>query len=277
MALQDLFTPEECKPMLSPEVKAGEFTALDRFIFESWGYVVIPDVLSADEVARCYEASERLHADREGGFGQLGRGYETSQDLERLIDHPAVLPKIRALYGDRFILQASWNTMQPAHAGVGRWHQDGSSAFDFKQLSYPIPLIQLRASFLLSDQTEPGMGNMELIPGSHRSQVGLPDEVREAKGEVPIGHVICATAGSVLLFHNAVWHRTYAHNGDRDRYTAHYVYSPPWVRPADRMENSEDFLARTTPLRRSLMGQFERPDAAFGRSYEAPPFEPSQA
>lgn len=258
--------------MLNPEVRPGPFTELDKFVFESWGYFVIPDVLSPDEAAECYDASERLHKARERAFGQLGRGYETEPSLERLIDHPAVLPKVRGLYGDRFLLQASWNTMQPAHAGVGGWHQDGSSAYNFNQVGYPVPLIQLRASFLLTDQTEPGMGNMELIPGSHRSQVALPEEIRNQKGDTPIGHVICATAGSVLLFHNGVWHRTYRHDGDRDRYTAHYVYSPPWVRPADRFDNSDDFLQRTTPMRRALMGQFERPDAPFGASYEPLPF-----
>jgi ectoine hydroxylase len=258
--------------MLSPTVTPGEFTPVDKFIFESWGYFIIPDVLSADEVAECYDASARLHGQRDKQFGQLGRGYETEPSLERLIDHPDVLPKIRGLYGDRFILQASWNTMQPAHAGMGRWHQDGSSAYDFKQLGYPVPLIQLRASFLLTDQSEPRSGNMELIPGSHRSMVGLPDEIRGAGDDVPIGHVILASAGSVLVFHNAVWHRTYAHDGDQDRYTAHYIYSPPWVKNADRLQNSTDFLERTTPLRRALMGEFARPDAPFGVSYEAPPF-----
>jgi ectoine hydroxylase len=258
--------------MLSPTVAAGELTAADRFIFESWGYFVIPGVLSSEEVDECYAASQRLHAQRERGFGQVGRGYETEPCLERLIDHPAVLPKVRGLYGDRFVLQASWNTMQPAHAGTGRWHQDGSNAYDFKLLGYPIPLIQLRASFLLTDQSRPRMGNMELIPGSHRSQVPLPEELRSAGEDVPIGHVICAPAGSVLLFHNAVWHRTYAHDGDRDRYTAHYIYSPPWVRNADRLANSGEFLERTTPLRRALMGEFARPDAPYGVSYDAPPF-----
>ena len=258
--------------MLNPEVAPGAFTELDKFVFESWGYIVIPDVLSVDEAAECYAASERLHAARERAFGQIGRGYETEPCLEGLIDHPAVLPKVRGLFGDRFVLQASWNTMQPAHAGVGGWHQDGSSAYDFKQVGYPIPLIQLRASFLLTDQTEPGTGNMELIPGSHRAQVPLPDEVRSARADTPIGHVICARAGSVLLFHNGVWHRTFRHDGDQDRYTAHYVYSPPWVRSADRLTNSTDFLERTTPMRRALMGEFARPDAPYGANYEPLPF-----
>ncbi|MFD2083492.1 Phytanoyl-CoA dioxygenase (PhyH) [Actinopolymorpha cephalotaxi] len=259
--------------MLNPEVAPGAFTELDRFVFESWGYLVIPDVLTAEEAEECYDASERLHAARDKEFGQLGRGYETESSLERLIDHPAVLPKVRGLFGDRFVLQSSWNTMQPAHGRTGGWHQDGSGAYDFGKLGYPVPLIQLRASFLLTDQTRPGTGNMELIPGSHRSTVPLPADIRAARGDVPIGHVICAPIGSVLLFHNGVWHRTYRHDGDRDRYTAHYVYSPPWVRPADRLTNSADFLERTTPMRRALMGEFERPDAPYGAGYEPPPFD----
>ncbi len=79
--------------MLSPTVTPGEFTPVDKFIFESWGYFIIPDVLSAEEVAECHDASARLHGQRDKQFGQLGRGYETEPSLERLIDHPAVLPK----------------------------------------------------------------------------------------------------------------------------------------------------------------------------------------
>jgi hypothetical protein len=259
--------------MLSPDVRPGDLTDLDRFVFDSWGYFVIPDVLRRAEVEECLEASQRLHA-RAGSrtFAQVGRGYEAEPALERLIDHPAVLPKVRGLYGDRFIVQAGWNTTQPAGGGPGGWHQDGSGAYDFRLLGYPTPLIQLRASFLLNDQTSPRMGNMELVPGSHRSRVPLPRRAPEAD-HLPIGHVICAAAGSVLVFHNAVWHRTCAHDGDYDRYTMHYIYSPPWVRPADRLVNDAEFLRHTTGLRRSLMGEFTRPDAPYGAGYEAPDFE----
>ncbi|MDQ0899609.1 hypothetical protein [Paenibacillus sp. V4I7] len=106
-----------------------------------------------------------------------------------------------------------------------------------------------------------------MSPGSHRSQDQLPGAIRTAKDDVPIGHVICAPAGSVLFFHNADWHRTFAHDGDYDRYTMHYIYSPPWVRCSDRFENNQEFLERTTATRRYLMGQFTRPDAPIGASY----------
>ena len=260
--------------MLQPVSAPGCFTELDHFIFESWGYLIIPDVLSAEEAAACLAASKRLHAAAgTKGWGQIGRGYETEPALERLIDHPGVLPKVRGLYGDRFVLQAGWNTMQPARGVMGKWHQDGSNAYDFQKVGYPIPLLQLRASFLLTDQSEPRMGNMELIPGSHRSLVPLPDVVRKGESDAPIGHVICAQAGAVLLFHNAVWHRAYVHDGDYDRYTMHVIYSPPWVRSSDRLHNSEAFLEHTTPLRRALLGEYDRPDAPYGFGYPALPFE----
>lgn len=269
--------PKEPASVPSPEVEAGQLTDTDRFIFESWGYFIIRDVLNRTEVEECLEASKRLHGRaRSTTFAQVGRGYEAEEALELLIDHPAVLPKVRGLYGDRFIVQAGWNTVQPAGGKTGGWHQDGSGTYDFKLLGYPIPLIQLRASFLLNDQLTPRLGNMELIPGSHRSRVPVPRQAAGRDGDLPIGQVICAAAGSVLVFHNAVWHRACAHDGDYDRYTMHYIYSPPWVRPADRLANDAEFLGRTTPLRRSLMGEFERPDAPYGFGYDAPDFSSRQ-
>jgi ectoine hydroxylase len=264
--------------LLNPVAAPGVLTELDKFMIEAWGYIIIPNVLNEDEIAECLEASKRIHkAAGTTGFGQVGRGYETEESLERHIDHPAIIPKIRGLYGDHFILQAGWNTVQPAGGAAGGWHQDGSGAFDFKKLGAPIPLIQLRASFLLTDQSKERMGNMELIPGSHRSLVSLPGHLKDETGSFPISHVICAPAGSVLLFHNAVWHRTYYHDLDFDRYTMHYIYSPPWVSPSDRLENNIDFLNRTTPLRRALMGEFKRPEAPYGLGYDKPPFEESEA
>jgi ectoine hydroxylase len=262
--------------MLDPISQAGELTEVDRFIFESWGYLVIPNVLSKDEVKEVLEASVELHEKNNSpdAWAQIGHAVSLSPAFERLMDHPAVFPKVRALYGqDRFILQSSWSTKQPGPGGNGNWHQDGSHAFEFRDVGYPPPLMQLRASFLLNDQLVPGTGNLELIPGSHRSRVTLPTSVMREKGSVPISHVLCAPAGSVLLFHNGVWHRSYEHNHEYDRHTAHYIYSPPWMKCSDRFANDPAFLERTTPLRRYLMGEFGRPDAPFGESYEAYPFD----
>jgi ectoine hydroxylase len=259
---------------LTPLAAPGPMTEMERFVFECWGYLIIPEVLSAAECDEALEAARRVHGSRPAEkFRQLGRGFENEPALERLMDHPAVLPKVRALYGDRFVLQAAWCTVMPANSDHSSWHQDGSGAFDFKQLGYPVPLLQLRASFNLTDQSELGTGNMAMIPGSHRSPVPLPQSVRKQPYASPIQHIIRAGRGSVLLFHNGVWHCPMPSRLTYDRYNMHFIYSPPWLRRSDREATDPAFLARTTPRRRALAGDYERPDGPFGGGVTAIPFD----
>ena len=77
--------------------------------------------------------------------------------------------KVRGLYGDKFVMQSGWCARLVANGSIVGWHQDGSGAYGFEKVGYPVPLLQLRASFNLTDQSQEYMGNMMLIPGSHRS------------------------------------------------------------------------------------------------------------
>jgi hypothetical protein len=58
-----------------------------------------------------------------------------------------------------------------------------------------------------------------------------------------------------------------------DRYNMHFIYSPPWLRRSDREATDPAFLARTTPRRRALSGDYERPDALFGAGMPGIPTE----
>ena len=70
-------------------------------MFDTIGYLVIPGALSPAETEACLEASRRAHAAYpRGQWRQLGHLYETEPAIEQLIDHPAVLPKVRALMGE---------------------------------------------------------------------------------------------------------------------------------------------------------------------------------
>src|SRR5262245_1365326 len=180
-----------CPTELSPFSKPGPLSEMDRFIFESFGYLLIEDVLNAAECQEVLAAATRLHAGHpKDHLMQLGRGFETEPSIERLIDHPAVLPKIRGILGDRFVLGAAWCTIQPAGSESVGWHRDGSSAFEYQQLGYPTPLLQLRASYNVTDQSNDFMGNMMMVPGSHRSPVGLPEAVHQEIYATPIQHII---------------------------------------------------------------------------------------
>jgi hypothetical protein len=202
---------------------------------------------------------------------QRGAIYEHEPAVEPLIDPPSVLPKVRALLGDYFILQSSWCTLSPPGFQGGGWHQDGSGVYEFRRLATPTPLVQLRIGFFLTDQTHPNMGNMVLLPGSHNSSVPLPRPVRDE--DLPIRDVICGRPGTALMFHQGVYHCGTKNERDYPRFIQHMVYAPPWLVPSDRKRNDRTFLERTTPLRRALLGEWNRPEEPFGMGYAKPPFE----
>jgi phytanoyl-CoA dioxygenase PhyH len=257
-----------------PFSEPGAMSDMDRFVFECYGYILIDNVLSPEECDEVLGAATRLHTGQpKEKLLQIGKGFEHEPAIERLIDHPAVLPKVRALLGERFVLQAAWCTVQPSGSQSVGWHQDGSSAYDFKQLGYPVPLLQLRASFHLNDQSEPLMGNMMMIPGSHRSRLDLPPNMRKEVNACPIQQILCVKRGSVLLFHNGVWHSPMPNNRNYDRYNMHFIYSPPWLRRSDRDATDPEFLERTTPVRRALMGDYARADVPFAGGFPAIPFD----
>lgn len=260
--------------MQTPMGKPGPLTDMERFLFETMGYLVVPGALSPEEVAECLEAAKRVHATYDhGGSRQLGAMYEVEEAFEKLIDHPSVFGKVRALLGDYFILQSSWCTVQKAGAKGGGYHQDGSGVYEFRRLAIPTPLVQLRVGYYLTDQSGDKMGNMIFIPGSHNTAAIPPREACGAEDGIPIRDVVCGEPGTAVLFHQGCWHCAGSNDMDFDRYTQHMVYAPPWLTPSDRLRNSPEFLARTTPLRRALVGEWTRPEQPYGMGYPKPPFE----
>jgi hypothetical protein len=255
-----------------PLAKPGAMSDAERFMFDVAGYLVIPEALTADEVARYLEAATRAHsAYPSDQWRQLGAVYEKEPAIAELIDHPSVLPKVRALLGDYFILQSSWCTLSPPGFQGGGYHQDGSAPYEFRRLALPTPLVQLRVGYFLTDQSEPDMGNMVMVPGSHNAAVPMPRS-GSAEDDLPIREVICGKPGTALLFHQGVFHCGTKNNRDFPRYIQHMVYAPPWLIPSDRTHNDPAFLESTTPLRRALLGEWKRPEEPFGVGYTRPPF-----
>ncbi len=258
--------------MATPIGKPGAMTAMERYLFDVTGYLVIPDALNRDEVEACLAAAKRVHAPHpQDQWRQLGAVYEKEPAVENLIDHPSVFKKVRDIYGDYFILQSSWCTVSPPGFGGGGYHQDGSGPYEFRRLAERTPLVQLRIGFFLTDQTNTNMGNMVLIPGSHNTPSVLPN--RSEFDDLPIKDIICGKPGTALMFHQGVFHCGTKNEMDYHRYIQHMVYAPPWLVPSDRTHNDPAFLERTTPLRRALLGEWKRPDEPFGAGYQRPPFE----
>jgi hypothetical protein len=140
----------------------------------------------------------------------------------------------------------------------GGWHIDGNDQ-GYRAFGWPIPLLQLKVGYYLTDMTQPGNANLTVVPGSHKSRhvPSLPD--LEAQHSWPGEEQVCAPAGSAILFHNALFHTAarYA-SPSHHRTMLYYAYEHPWMIGAQgHWGYSKDFYNRQlTPAQRKLFHGF---------------------
>ena len=302
-----------------PYGKPGEMTETERYLFETTGLLIIPDALSPEETEACVAASDRIHSNLEfvqkqqvmqaggeppasieewqgSGLQQLDNVWEAEPAFEALIDHPSVIEKVRALFGDTFILHSSWNTMVPGTDATGvhpdpnpktGFHQDGTGSYSFNMMGNnnglggtggPTPLVQLRIGFVMTDLSEPGVGQLAgkcsrslcvfrplrsggvlwaVIPGSHNAKMALPSGFTEDPELMTIAVEVNAKPGTAILFHQGVYHTSTPNYRPYNRYIQHMIYSGPWLVRSGRTGSDPKWLEQTTERRRLLMGDFE--------------------
>ena len=179
--------------------------------FERDGWAVLPDVLSADEVAAARlalvgaaEASEARGIPTRMDYLDPGAQNIRVYDLLEydpvfleLVVHPAVLPyATRLLDGDLSISNFSANTALPGSRSMNA-HNDQSTVM-------PEPWTTrycMNAIWCLAD-TDEANGATRYLPGSHRFTgfAEVPDD--PALGMVPFE----APAGAVILMDGRLWH-----------------------------------------------------------------------
>jgi ectoine hydroxylase len=148
-----------------------------------------------------------------------------------LLDWPALMPYVKTLLNPKPHHHASDAIVEYSsdlHERALGWHIDGHDN-GFRNLGHPIPLLQLKIGYYLSDMTEPDQGNLTVIPGSHKTQA-MPDAADLKQGLFPGATQVCAPAGSAILFHNALWHAGGPFTRpDGQRTILYYAYEHPWM------------------------------------------------
>ena len=132
-------------------------------------------------------------------------------------------------------------------------HDDG-----YRLFGAPIPLLQLKVGYYMTDMTEPDQGNLCVIPGSHKAALGPDAADLQDVGLFDGATQVCAPAGTAILFHNALWHSAGPlTRADGGRVIAYYAYEHPWMMAsAEHWGYSEAFYASLSPAQRSFFHGF---------------------
>lgn len=216
--------------------------------FDTHGYLILERFLAPDHVTRLLAAVDRTTARRreavrtgalQTGFTQVnGRSTRFFYILDddplflELLDWPALMPFVHGLlnpkphhHGSDVILD--YGADFPDRKGG--WHLDGHDD-GYRGLGWPIPLLQLKVGYYLSDMSKPGNGNLALVPGSHKARNPPTNAEMGPRERLPGMVEVCAPAGTAILFHNALWHTSAAFAGpDNGRTMLYYAYEHPWM------------------------------------------------
>jgi hypothetical protein len=240
-------------------------TAVERAAFERDGYLALPAVLGLTAVQRY----EQLVSDAYGRWrrdaGKRRAMHElsvvsTCPALAPLCSHPGILGAVWSILGWNVrVYHSHVDVHPPEHDAVDHfaWHQDGGRQ-NRELETEPRPRMSVKVGYWLSDLSEPGRGNLRLVPGSHRANRIDGPPTRDVPWPDPPGAIeIRANAGDALLFDRRLWHARSINRSATTRKAVFFAYTYRWVRTRDAAPPPD---TRYTEVERQLLGLLDDVD-----------------
>ena len=230
---------------------------IERYCFDTQGYLVIEDVLTADEL-RKLKAGLPRNTDgsfRKNNVDLIGNPISYAEPTFRsLINHPRIVPYLKAIFCNG---SDPWDQTILLDHDYGMIFKRGDKGPPFHNGGTPhVPWLSYTARdgkifcalscvvWALTD-VNAGDGGFWCLPGSHKASFPLPEKIR-CYQHVPACAVQPAMkAGSALLFTEALTHGTRDWRADHERIALFYKYSPGYMarmktRPASVLEKLSD-------------------------------------
>ena len=219
------------------------------------GYVVLPDLLTADQVA-ALKAETALLETTAVDYSIHQRGCPAVQfaggAITDLIAHRPTIDFLEQLFGKDIVMMSyGYARSEPGHPGISL-HADGQpygSAIFGMQGSVP---WMVRVLYYLDDLTAE-VSPFRVVPRSHLSMHDDANPYRRFTSH-PEEMVVTAKAGSAILINHRVLHGNCPNSVERAREMLAIAYRPAWAGPQSDVEawNPEQ-LARLPEKVQQLM------------------------
>lgn len=252
----------------------ARLTEEQRRAFDADGFLVVPNALAPDRVARLVEAGDRLAAPLLNKPALSGRpeynhldlrpGLLREQALFELVAHSATVPLVVQLMSPNIHLHSTTliykRPESPDDPPFRRgWHRDIRIPRDLGHES--LPLVGIKICYCLTDFQQSSCGMTLFARGTHKRT----EPLKIPKGEVdPAGVEVCdlkLNAGDALFFENRIFHTAAPNRSDRTSKVLIYGYAYRWMKPEVYLEAPDRAqLERADPVERQLLGGYRDVD-----------------
>jgi phytanoyl-CoA dioxygenase PhyH len=260
----------------------ASMTREQRDQFDEDGYLVLPGVLSPDEMRHYSAALDLAYARNEraaDGSLHLLSAVTSAPDLIGLIDHPATFPLVWSILGWNVHIYHSHLDIHPPLTAPKpawwHWHQDGGRQ-NREIETDPRPRLSVKLAYWLSDVSQTGRGNLTLIPGSHRTNWLPGPPRRDVEWPLPDGaRQVAVNAGDVVFFDRRIWHARSDNLSEITRKCVFLGYTYRWITIRDEVAELADqpWWQALNPVQQQLLGGVGRGDGdhAWGHDPETTP------
>jgi hypothetical protein len=227
--------------MLAPIIDDRDWSLLSRpqqiHQLELEGYLVLPDLLDAEQLIRLKAATARLTTtavDYSEHQQVAGNVQFASPEITRLIGHPTTTEFLLDLFGDEIVMMTyAYARSEPGHPGISL-HTDGqpygSEIFGYEG-SCP---VLVRVLYYLDNLT-PDVSPFRVVPRSHLSLHAEANPYLRYQSH-PEEVMVTARAGSAVLIHPRVFHGNFPNRGNRSRELLAIAYRPAWAGPVAEVD-----------------------------------------
>jgi len=228
---------------------AGMTTQQKRAHLELEGFVVLPDMLSPEQLSAIRAELARLPT-KGMDYSEHQRGFTNVQwancpTATQVVDLPQMVEFLSGLFGDELVCTScTYAESRPGHPGIAI-HTDaqpyGSKIFGVQASCACL----VRVLYYLDDLI-PTRSPLKVIPRSHlslhadgnpyRRYLRHPDEV-----------MVCCKAGSAAIINQKIFHANYPNFDTQPRRLLAIAYRPAWAGPISDVPEHDPALVATLP------------------------------
>lgn len=224
--------------------------------FESRGVIVIPEFLSQDAVNSLKVIIDSLQADTpytDAGRWDLRNCLIHHQSFVDLLVNETLLKMMVQLLGFNIKLLGSqivkMQDKSQAESLILDWHRDGGALV--AELPDPLPPAFIKVGFCISGSSEPGGGELLMVPGSHRL-IGEPAVDSDTSWPIGVSKILLRP-GDAVIFDWRVWHAVNPNLSNIVRRVLYFTFGYRWLAAMDYDVMPKELLNRS-PIHRQVLG-----------------------